>query len=71
MELQTKLNLSVSRTKHTILNEAQSTMHPLPEPPQSIRFGKNFIFSKLPFGISRHWGISRYKRLSSYDRTRH
>ena len=41
MELQIKLNLSVSKTRHTIQNEVQSIMHPLQEPPQSIRFDKN------------------------------
>ena len=44
MELQTKLNLSVSKTKHTTLKEVQSIMHPSPEPQQSIRFDKNSLF---------------------------
>ena len=49
MELQTKLNLNVSKTKHMTLKEAQSIMHPSLEPPQSIRFDKNSLLKNNHF----------------------
>ena len=41
MELQIKLNLSVSKAKHMIQKEVRLIMHLLLEPLQSIRFDKN------------------------------
>ena len=63
MELQIKLNLSVSKAKHMIQKEVRLIMHLLLEPLQSIRFDKNPEKNLLN---SSNQGNSRWIRSHSY-----
>ena len=69
MELQIKLNLSVSKAKHMIQKEVRLIIHLLLEPLQSTRFDKNpnLINSSIQ-GNSRCDRFRSY-RVAKLDRT--